>query len=159
ALFTSAEGRVARQPFWLSLLVLYAAGFASQVLLGPEVTTRAGVWAFVAAQAGLIWAWACLHIKRSRDAGQGPGTAIAVAVVYALAVGLLVMLIAFLTNPNAPSSSDGRAASDFGWGLVVIAIIFGLLFAPDFGTFMTILKILVFIAFLPVLISAAFSIW
>ncbi len=51
-----------------------------------------------------------------------------------------------------------RSADDFAFGLMVVLIIFGLLFSPDFGTFMTILKVLIFIACLPVLVSFAFSI-
>jgi uncharacterized membrane protein YhaH (DUF805 family) len=152
----SFQGRLARKPFWLAVIAIYLAGIAAQTLLSPDVTARGGLWPFMAAQILLIWAWLVIHVRRLRDAGQGPAAAIGVALIYALAVALLIMLILFLTNPNTPAD---QSASDVGFGLMVIVIIFGLLFAPDFGTFMTILKVLVFIACLPPLISLAFSVW
>jgi hypothetical protein len=69
------------------------------------------------------------------------------------------MLVAFLTNPNAaPGVEAERSADDVAFGLMLVIIIFGLLFSPDFGTFMTILKVLIFIACLPALVSLVFSI-
>src|SRR5690242_17587530 len=118
ALFISLDGRLGRRGFWLSLLVIYLAGLAAQVLLMPDVVARSGIWAFCAVQAALIWAWLAIHIKRLRDAGQGPATAIAVAVIYALAVTLMMVLLAFLTNPNevgtpgAAPQTAGEAAGN-----------------------------------------------
>ena len=67
---------------------------------------------FMVAQVVLLWAWLAIHIKRLRDAGQGPAGAIGVAIVYALALCLLLMLIAFLTNPNDVSSpADGERSA------------------------------------------------
>src|SRR5436309_8668901 len=100
ALFTSTEGRLGRKPFWLCVLAIYLAGLAAQLLLVPQVTARSGVWPFVFAQAILVWAWLAIHIKRLRDAGHGPAGAIGVALVYALAIVLLLLMVAFLTNPN-----------------------------------------------------------
>ena len=72
---------------------------------------------------------------------------------------LLLMLVAFLTNPNAaPGVEAERSADDVAFGLMLVIIIFGLLFSPDFGMFMTILKVLIFIACLPALVSLVFSI-
>ena len=157
-LFTTTEGRLARKPFWLSLIAIYVAGFCAQMLLDGQVRARAGLTPFMAAQAMLLWAWLAIHIKRLRDAGQGPAGAIGVAVIYALALCLLLLLIAFLTNPNAsPDVEAGRSGDDFAFGLMLVLIIFGLLFSPDFGTFMTILKMLIFIACLPALVSFVFS--
>ena len=156
-LFTTTQGRLARRPFWLSLIAIYLAGFAAQALLDGTVRARAGLTPFAVAQAALLWAWLAIHIKRLRDAGQGPAGAIGVAVIYALA--LLLMLVAFLTNPNAaPGVEAERSADDVAFGLMLVIIIFGLLFSPDFGTFMTILKVLIFIACLPALVSLVFSI-
>ena len=158
-LFTTTEGRLARKPFWLGLVAIYLAGVAAQMLLDGPVRARAGLTPFAVAQAALLWAWLSIHIKRLRDAGQGPAGAIGVAVVYALALGLLLMLVAFLTNPNAPAALEAeRSADDFAFGLMLVIIILGLLFSPDFGTFMTVLKVLIFIACLPALISLVFSI-
>jgi uncharacterized membrane protein YhaH (DUF805 family) len=159
SLFTTTEGRLARKPFWLSLIAIYIAGFCAQMLLDGAVRARAGLTPFAAAQAVLLWAWLAIHIKRLRDAGQGPAVAIGVAAVYALALCLLLLLIAFLTNPNAsPSVEAERSGADFAFGLMLVLVIFGLLFSPDFGTFMTILKVLIFIACLPALVSFVFSI-
>jgi uncharacterized membrane protein YhaH (DUF805 family) len=160
ALFTTTQGRLARKPFWLGLIPIYLAGLAAQMLLDGGVRARAGFTPFMVAQAVLLWSWLAIHIKRLRDAGQGPAGAIGVAVVYALALCLLLMLIAFLTNPNDVSTSaDGeRSASDAVFGLMLVIIIVGLLFSPDFGVFMTILKMLIFIACLPAIVSVVFSV-
>jgi hypothetical protein len=80
-------------------------------------------------------------------------------VICALALGLLLMLIAFLTNPNAVGSPEGeQSPSEAALGLLLVIVIVGLLFSPDFGVFMTILKMLVFLACLPALVSLIFSI-
>jgi len=156
ALFISTEGRLARKPFWLCVLAIYLAGFAAQLLLSAEIRGQAGLWPFVFVQAVLIWAWLAVHIKRLRDAGQGPAGAVAVALIYALAMVLLLLLIAFLTNPNATGAPvDGdRAAA----GPLLVVVIVSLLFSPDFGVFMMILKLIIFIACLPAIISLVFSV-
>jgi uncharacterized membrane protein YhaH (DUF805 family) len=160
ALFTSTQGRLERRAFVLGLLAVYLAGVAAQTLISGEVTARAGLTPFVAAQAGLMWAWLALHIKRLRDAGKGPGGAIGVAVIYGLALSLLVMLVFFLTNPNAVGlpAEGARQAGEGVMGLLLVIFIFGLLFSPDFGMFTTILKMLIFIACLPAVISIVFSV-
>jgi len=157
-LFTTTQGRLARKPFWLGLIAVYVAAFVAQALLEDAIRARAGLTPFAVAQAVLLWAWLAIHIKRLRDAGQGPAGAIGVAVVYALALALLLMLIAFLTNPNAPPGEAERSAGEAAFGVMLLIIIFGLLFSPDFGTFMTILKVLIFIACLPALVSFVFSV-
>jgi len=163
ALFTSLDGRLGRRTFWLSLLVVYLAGVAAQVLLMPDVLARSGIWPFCAVEAALIWAWLVIHIKRLRDAGQGPATAVAVAIIYALAVVLLMVLIAFLTNPNAVATpgdaaqAAGNTAGSTWLGFFLVFAIFGVLFSHDFGMFMVILKLMIFLACLPTLISIVFS--
>jgi len=163
ALFTSLDGRLSRRAFWLSLLVIYAGGLAAQFLLTPQVLAQSGIWPFCAVQAALIWAWLVIHIKRLRDAGQGGATAIAVSVIYALAIALLMVLIAFLTNPNvsgappAGSQTPADAAGNAWLGIFLVFAIFGVLFSHDFGMFMVILKLMIFLACLPLLISMAFS--
>src|SRR5262245_49887519 len=109
---TSTQGRLAPKPFALGVLAVWIAGLAAQWLLSGEVMDRGGMWPFIAAQAALIWIWLVLHIKRLRDAGQGAASAIGVAVIYALAIGLMIMLVAFFTNPNAGGSSTGNEAGD-----------------------------------------------
>ena len=155
ALFTSTEGRLAPKPFWLWVLAIYLAGFAAQLLLVPQVTARGSVWPFVLAQAILLWAWLAVHIKRLRDAGHGPAGAIGVALIYALAIVLMLLMVAFLTNPNAPGEpGDDNAA----FSLLLVVVIVSLLFSPDFGVFMTILKLIIFIACLPAIIALVFSV-
>ena len=156
-LFTTTQGRLARKPFWLGLIAIYVAAFVAQALLEDAIRVRAGLTPFAVAQVVLLWAWLAIHIKRLRDAGQGPAVAIGVAVIYALALALLLMLIAFLTNPNAPPGEAERSAGEAAFGVMLLIIILGLLFSPDFGTFMTILKVLIFLACLPVLVSFVFS--
>src|SRR2546423_1986955 len=98
--FASTKGRLARKPFTLGVLAVYAAGIAAQVLLAGDVIARAGPWPFVMVQAALLWAWLVLHVRRLRDAGKPPAAALGVAFVYALSLALLLMLITFLTNPE-----------------------------------------------------------
>src|SRR5262249_23113549 len=119
---------------------------------------RAGMWPFIATQAALIWIWLVLHIRRLRDAGQGAASAIGVAIVYALAIGLLIMLVAFFTNPDAGGSSTGSEAGDAASATLLVLFLIAIVFKPDFGVFTTILKGLILIAFLPAVVSLLFSI-
>jgi len=99
ALFTASDGRLGRKPFWLALAVVYLASFASHWLLTGTVTARSGVWPFAFVQAGILWAWTVVHIKRLRDAGRPAAGAIGVGVLYALSLGLILLLVAlFLTD-------------------------------------------------------------
>jgi uncharacterized membrane protein YhaH (DUF805 family) len=155
ALFTASQGRLGRKPFWLALAAVYLASFASHWLLTGAVTARSGAWPFALVQAGLLWAWTVLHIKRLRDAGRPAAGAIGVAVLYGLSLGLILLLVAlFLTD--APGA-DSPVASAFGF-ILVLAVI-GVLFSPDLGIFTAILKMLVLIACLPALISTVFSLY
>jgi len=156
ALFTSTQGRLGRKPFWLCVIAIYLAGLAAQLLLVPQVTARGGVWPFVLAQAMLLWAWLAVHIKRLRDAGQGPAGAVGVALIYALAIVLMLLMVAFLTNPNS-TAPGGQGEDNAAFSLLLVIVIFSLLFSPDFGVFMTILKVIVFIACLPAVIALVFS--
>jgi uncharacterized membrane protein YhaH (DUF805 family) len=155
ALFTASDGRLGRKPFWLALAVVYLVSFASHWLLTGTVTARSGVWPFAFVQAGILWAWTVVHIKRLRDAGRPAAGAIGVAILYALSLGLILLLVAlFLTD--APGA-DSPAASAFGF--VLLLAILGVLFSPDLGIFAAILKMLVLIACLPALISTLFSVY
>ncbi len=155
----STNGRLAPRAFALGVLVVYAAGIAAQFLLSGEIMARAGIWLFIVAQAALIWAWLVLHIRRLRDAGQPPASAFGIALIYALSLVLLLMLIAFLTNPDVVGLSTGeRPANEAATGTLLVLFLFAIVLKPDFGVFTTILKGLVLIAFLPVVISLLFSI-
>lgn len=159
ALFTSTKGRLAPKPFALGVLAVYVAGIAAQALLSGDVTTRVGLWPFIAMQAALIWVWLVLHIRRLRDAGQGPWAAIGVALIYILSIVLLVLLVAFFTHPESAGSRGGESpASDAATGTLLVLFLFAIVFSPDFGVFTTILKGLILIAFVPAVISLLFSI-
>jgi uncharacterized membrane protein YhaH (DUF805 family) len=150
------QGRLAPRPFALGATAVYVAGVATQGLLAGEVTARAGLWPFIGAQALLIAGWLVLHIRRWRDAGQGPAAAIGVAIVYALSVGLLLMLVVFFTNPDA--LPPGESPTNDAAAGTVLVLLFDILFTPDFGLFMSILKALIVIAFLPAVICLIFSV-
>jgi uncharacterized membrane protein YhaH (DUF805 family) len=155
ALFTSSEGRLAPTPFWLGLVAVYLASIASQFLLAGALTARAGVWPFVLVQAGVLWSWTVLHIKRLRDAGRGPAGAIGVAVLYGLSIGLILLLIAaFTTGADLPPGGEPAHAA---LGFFLLIAILAVLVSPDLGIFTIILKMLVLIACLPAVISTVFS--
>jgi uncharacterized membrane protein YhaH (DUF805 family) len=156
----SIHGSLAPKPFAIGVLAVYAAGVASQLLLSGEVMARAGLWPFIIMQAALIWAWLVLHVRRLRDAGEAPPAAIGVALIYALSLALLLMLIAFLTNPDAvgPPAAGERPASDSAASTLLVLFLLAIVLKPDFGVFTTILKGLILIALLPALIALLFSI-
>ena len=155
ALFTASQGRLGRKPFWLALAAVYLASFASHWLLSGAVTARSGLWPFAFTQAAILWAWTVLHIKRLRDAGRPAAGAIGVAALYGLSLGRVLLLVALFLAVTP--GTDSPAASAFGF--VLVLAILGVLFSPDLGIFTAILKLLVLIACLPVLISAAFSVY
>lgn len=153
------KGRLAPRPFALGVLGVWSAGIVSQVLLAGEVIARAGLWPFILIQALLIATWVVLHIRRLRDAGQGPTAAIGIALIYVLAIGLLLMLVAFFTHPDslAPRGIENPAGNAVV-GTLLVVFLFNIMFTPDFGVFSTILKGLILIAFMPVAISLLFSV-
>jgi hypothetical protein len=95
-----------------------------------------------------------------RDAGNAPAAAFGVAVIYALSLALLLMLIAFFTNPDAAAvpGSGENAAGDAAAATLLVLFLIAIVLKPDFGVFTTILKGLILIAFLPAVISLLFSI-
>src|SRR5437764_7540910 len=132
--FISVQRRLARKPFALGALAVYAAGIAAQALLSGEMIARAGLWPFIIVQSALIWIWLVLHIRRLRDAGQPPAAAVGVAVVYALSLALLLTLIAFLTNSNTGGPLPGeRPAGDAATGTLLVLFLFAIVLQPDFG--------------------------
>ena len=159
-LFFSTKGRIDRKTFGWCVLAVYVLGFFSQTLLSGNVIARAGLWPFIFVQVALIWAWLALHIKRLRDANEGAAGAIGVAIIYSLAISLLVLVISLFTgfsHPHDRPPGEPAPASDAALGLILVILIFGLLYSPDFGVFTTLLKIMVVIACLPGLISFVFS--
>ena len=159
AFLNPASGRLAPKPFALGVLLVWVGGVASQFLLTGEVIARVGVWPFIAVQAALIWIWLILHVRRLRDAGQGPAAVIGVTLIYVLSIGLLLLLVAFFTHPDAVAPSAGASpAGDAAIGTLLVVFLFNIMFTPDFGVFSTIFKGLILIAFAPAVISLLFSI-
>jgi uncharacterized membrane protein YhaH (DUF805 family) len=155
--FTSREGRLGRRHFWLALAAVYLASIASQWLLTGSVTARSGVWPFALVQAGILWSWTVVHIKRLRDAGRPAAGATGVAILYGLSLGLVLLLVAvFLAGSDVPGAESPAAAA---FGFFLLLAILGVLFSPDLGIFTAILKILALIACLPLVISAVFSLY
>jgi len=159
ALLSPGKGRLAPKPFALGVFAVWIAGIASQLLLTGDFLARFGLWPFIAIQALLIWFWLVLHVRRLREAGQGPSAAIGIALIYVLAIGLVLMLVAFFTHPDSlvprgVESPAGNAAI----GTLLVVFLFNIVLTPDFGVFSTILKGLILIAFMPVAISLLFSI-
>jgi hypothetical protein len=160
AFLSPGKGRLAPKPFALGVLVVWVGGIASQFLLTGHVVARFGMWPFIAVQAGLIWIWLVLHLRRLRDAGQGPAAVIGVTLIYVLSIGLLLLLVAFFTHPDAvgPSGVGESPARDAAIGTLLVVFLFNIMFTPDFGVFSTIFKGLILIAFMPLAISLLFSI-
>lgn len=159
ALLSPRQGRLAPKPFWLGVVLVWIGGIASQFLLGGEIALRLGLWPFIVAQALLVWIWLLLHVRRLRDAGEGPAAVIGVTLIYVLSIGLLLLLVIFLTHPDAIIPSTGASrASDAAIGTLLVVFLFNILFTTDFGVFSTILKLLILIAFAPAIMSLLFSI-
>jgi hypothetical protein len=153
------KGGLAPKPFALGVLGVWIAGLASQLLLTADVIARDGLWPFIIVQALLIAVWLVLHVRRLRDAGQGPAGAIGIALIYVLAIGLLLMLVAFFTHPDSVAPRGGESpAGNAVIGTLLVVFLFNIMFTPDFGVFSTILKGLILIAFMPVAISLVFSV-
>jgi uncharacterized membrane protein YhaH (DUF805 family) len=158
ALFFSQSGRLAPRPFWVAVLVVYLAGFASQALLSPPVTMRAGLWPFALAQPVLIWCWYALHAKRLRDGGLGAGTAAGIAALAGLAVLLLLLILTVVLEAGTPPDADPKAS-----GLLAFLVLFSLIAlvsgALDMGLFGLIAGALLVLALLPIVSALALSIW
>jgi uncharacterized membrane protein YhaH (DUF805 family) len=152
----SSPPRLARGPFAVAVIVVYALSFASQVLLSPPVTGRMSVVPFVLAQVVLIVLWIVLHQRRLRDAGRASGTAIGVAMVYALEVVLLAILVWLML----PASSDGTGGEATILHLFVALYFLSL---PSGDSALGVLQYwvmgFVVLMVLPVVIALCFSLW
>jgi uncharacterized membrane protein YhaH (DUF805 family) len=158
ALLFSPSGRLAPRAFWTAVAVVYLVGFASQALLSPPVTLRAGLWPFAAAQPVLIWSWYALHAKRLRDAGLAVGTAAGIAALAGLAVLLLLLILTVVLEAGMPPS-----AVEEGSGLLAFFVLFSLIAlasgALGMGLFGLVAGVLLVVALLPVVSALALSVW
>jgi uncharacterized membrane protein YhaH (DUF805 family) len=154
----SKNVRLARGPFTLAVIAVYLASFASQVLLSPPVTARAGVALFVVVQIALIWFWIVLHTRRLRDAGRPTGIVIGIAMIYVLEVVLLVLLIWLMLGTAGPTGGAGSEASIFH--LFIFLYFLGLLTGdPALGALQIWVMGFAALLLLPIVVAFIFSLW
>jgi uncharacterized membrane protein YhaH (DUF805 family) len=154
----SPAGRLKPQTFVIAAVLVYLAGIASYWLTTPDVIRRAGLWPFLAAQIVLIWIWYAVHAKRLRDGGHGAGLAASVSLLYALSVALLVIIAASFYRPLAAGGMDPNGASALG--LILFASIIAMLAgAPHYDLSWLIVAILLVLAFVPVVLALATTVW
>lgn len=153
-----SNGTLARGPFTLGVIAVYLASFASQVLLSPPVTARAGVALFVVAQIVLIWLWIVLHTRRLRDAGRPTGIVVGIAMIYVLEVVLLVLLIWLILGSVGPA---GGASSEAGiFQLFIVLYFLGQMTGdPTLGVLQIWMMGFVAVMLLPIVIALIFSLW
>ena len=158
-LFSSA-GRLEPRTFIIAAILVYLAGVASHLLTTPGVVSRAGLWPFLLVQALLIWIWFAVHAKRLHDSGRTAGLAAAVGILYALSIALLVIVAVSFYGALAGQMpyADANTASALGLILLlsIIAILFG---APHYDLAWLMVAILLLIAFLPVILAVAVTLW
>lgn len=157
SLFSSA-GTLGRRPFAIAVLVVYALGLASQVLLTGPVLLRAGLWPFIVLHAALLWMWYAVHVRRLRDAGRDAGAAIGIAIVNVLAITFLVMVLLLLASPveGQPGETVGGVLGTWIVFISLLQVLSGTMNLSWFGIF---LETLFFIAMTPVLLALGFSVW
>ena len=157
--FFSPAGRLRPQPFLTGIAAVYITGVLSHWLTVPDVTARVGLWAFVAAQAALIWLWFVLHAKRLHDAGRGEGLAIAVAFLYVLSL-ILLLLLATNFFIGSEAGSLGNASATSALEVVLLLYIVMTLAGPmQYDLTWIVVVILTLFAFVPVLIALFFTLW
>jgi uncharacterized membrane protein YhaH (DUF805 family) len=158
ALLFAFSGRIAKRPFAVAIIAVYAASLLSQLLIAAPITAKVSVWPFAIVQLALAWAWLALHVKRLRDAGKSHGFAIGIACLYVLAVILLILVVLMITAGD----SSGEAAKT-GQGLIrvfLVLYLFASLFnSAEFGVLAYWLFGFVALLMLPVLIAVGYSIW
>jgi uncharacterized membrane protein YhaH (DUF805 family) len=154
----SPAGRLSPQPFIVAAGLVYLAGIASHWLTTPDVIRSAGLWPFLAAQIVLVWIWYALHAKRLRDGGQSTGLAAGVALLYALSVALLVIVAASFYGPLAGQGTDPNTASALGL-ILFVSIIALLAGAPHYDLSWLIVAVLLLLAFVPIALVAATTVW
>ncbi len=158
----SASGRIARQPFWICVVVVYVASFLTQFLFAAPLMARASVLPFLVAQAAIAWAWYALHAKRLRDAGRTTGSAVALTVLYGLAVVLLclVVMAATATGSNVPvPPGGGQPPAPSIFDVFLLLFLLGMILGePTLGIWGFILLGVIAIVLLPIVIAIAYTI-
>lgn len=154
----SPSGRLPPQTFIVLAVLVYLAGVASHALTLPDAIARAGLWPFVVAQALLIWIWYALHAKRLHDAGRQAALAAGAGILYALSVALMIIIAVSFYTPLAGQVPDASTASALGL-ILLVSIIAILLGAPHYDVAWLMVAILLLIAFVPIMLAAAVTLW
>jgi hypothetical protein len=154
----SPSGRLPPRIFIVAAIAVYIAGAASHLLTAPDVIARAGLWAFIAAQAMLIWIWFVLHSKRLHDAGRGIGLATAAAILYTLSVALTIIIAASFYGALAGEVPDANSAGALGL-ILLVWIITILLGAPHYDLAWLMVATLLLIALVPIALAIAVTLW
>jgi uncharacterized membrane protein YhaH (DUF805 family) len=150
AQFLSPSGRIARNPFALGAVPVYALIVASY--LSQPLEMRSGVAPFALMQVALTYAWYVLHARRLRDAGYGTGWALVIALLYCLGAALFLLLAQFVSVFEA--DKPGSALILLLVVLFLIALVIG-----NPGPFVSVALGLLFVIGAPLLIALGFSIW
>jgi uncharacterized membrane protein YhaH (DUF805 family) len=154
----SPSGRLRPQPFIIGVAGVYLAGAASQWLTVPDVIARVGVWPFAAVQAVLTWIWFALHARRLRDGGRPIGIAAGAAILYALAVVVLLLIGTAFFKASAGVSTNASATGALEL-ILLMSIITTLAGSPNYDFGWVIVAILMALAFIPVIIALAVTLW
>jgi uncharacterized membrane protein YhaH (DUF805 family) len=154
----SPQGRIAPQSFAAAVIVVYLVGGASHFLTSPAVIARAGLWAFVAVQAVLIWVWFVLHARRLHDSGRAAGLAVGVVLLYALSVVLLLIVADSFFNISDSVMHDPNAASALGL-ILMLYIIDALLGSLHYDFAWLAVVILIAMAVVPTIVALVFTLW
>jgi uncharacterized membrane protein YhaH (DUF805 family) len=154
----SPSGRMPTGPFVFAAIAVYAVGAASQVLTRPEISARGGLWLFGAIQAVLIWIWFALHAKRLRDADRAAGLAAGVSLLYALSIVLLLIVAFAFFATSSGATTDANATSGLGL-ILLVAIIASLSGSNNYDFAWVMAAILTILAFLPVILALAVTLW
>ncbi len=155
--FLSPSGRLAPQPFIAAVLAVYAAGIGAQWLTMQGVLARAGIWPFAIVQAVLIWVWYVLHARRLHDADRPVDIAAGAAALYALSIVLLLIVAMNFFTPFAGSTEpDATAALNI---VLLVAVVAALSQMSGHDAGALILAVCVMLAFLPVIVAIAVTLW
>jgi len=154
----SPLGSLSPRTFAPAVVLVYAAGLLSYLLLMGSVTAVTGALAFLLAQAMVTWIWYMLHAKRLRDCDRPTGLALAIATLYALSVILFLLLIVLVTSGDMAQSVDAVPRTHIDL-LAVLGSIGMILRHSNIGASGYLILAFLALSLLPVAIAVCFSLW
>lgn len=156
----SPSGRLSPQPFIYTVVLIYLAGAASQLLTTPQVIALGGAWPFFVVQVVLLWVWFAAHAKRLRDAGRSIGWAAGASFLYAMSIILLLLIvIAGFVGTDVKDMANINATGALALILLIDVITSLLSSAQQHDLAWLLATTLTVMAFLPVIVAVAVSIW